>query len=400
MGIEDYSLDERLHQDKLLLVAANEAIAEKYQRGFAARPLTVFPAFSIDSAKQIASDQRFDVALFIYGPEFSLDDLKAFAYEPSLSTAQRVIVGGSEVLKELTAVRNLEVMPSESRIADVVLKIALLMRFQRAANESKRFENQIVAQNVQLRDLTTRFTRELKEACSIQQSILPHALPKSPYASFASAYLPMEAVGGDFYDVFNVDEDRVAMFVGDVTGHGLPAAFLGSMTKMSTYYAPKTSAKAMIEEMNRGLAKVMPDGRFVTGIVAIYNTRTGNLQLCRAGHPEPYLLRGAARELEIISVPGLPLGVLEDIEYAQYETEMQLGDKLLLVSDGLTETQNMGGELLGGKGAGEMFLNAPTGVSMAKIIEYILDRQQQFAEGRMIKDDVTLIGLERTKLSS
>ena len=397
MGIEDLTLDETLHQDKLLLVASSTETIERYTRGFAARPLTVFAADNLEALKQLTNTQLFDVALFICSPEFSPDDLGAFVNEPTLATAQRIVVGSGPILDAIGPARNVEVMPPESRLSDIVLKVALLMRLQRASNESRRFENQIVVQNVQLRDLTTRFTQELKEASSIQQTILPRSLPKSQLASFASAYLPMEAVGGDYYDIFKIDDDRVAIFVGDVTGHGLPAAFLGSMTKMATFYSPKNSAKAMIEEMNRGLSQVMPEGRFVTGIVAIYSTKTGHLQLCRAGHPEPYILRKSNGELQTINTPGLPLGVLEDMEYDQFETDLEVGDKLLLVTDGLTETQNMGGELLGGKGVGQLFLNAPAGVSMAKIIEYILAEQKKFAGGRSIKDDVTLVGIERSK---
>ena len=209
-------------------------------------------------------------------------------------------------------------------------------------------------------------------------------------------YIPLEAVGGDVYDIWQIRDDTYGLFIGDVTGHGLPAAFIGAMTKMVLAYAPKESPDIMLDEMNEGIVDHMPEGRFVTVAAAIYDSGTGALKVARGGHPEPYIWRKATGKVERISPRGMAIGIMKGMPYELFETNLEVGDKYLMITDGLIETEDMNGNMFGADGVGNCFESVAPQKNIAECIRSILERQREFSGGRILKDDDTLVGLERT----
>jgi serine phosphatase RsbU (regulator of sigma subunit) len=189
------------------------------------------------------------------------------------------------------------------------------------------------------------------------------------------------------------------MFIGDVTGHGLPAAFIGAMTKMALAYADKSSPETMFREMNDGMADLMPPGRFVTVAAALYNPETGGLKVARGGHPPPFVWRKETGEVEQILPKGMALGMLAGVSFELFETSLNPGDRFLLMTDGITETTDMNNEMLGIEGSAELFKKW-VHLPMDQNLDKILEEQFEFAGGRILKDDNTLIGLECVRLGA
>src|SRR4029079_8459183 len=135
------------------------------------------------------------------------------------------------------------------------------------------------------------------EARSIQLALLPTSLPKSSKFEIAASYQPLEEVGGDWYYARTEKSGQVSMVIADVTGHGLSAAFIGTMTKLAMTAADRENPAERLFHMNRLMAPQLPDGRFVTMPSVLYTPETGEVQAGRAGHPPALLLHTATNEV-------------------------------------------------------------------------------------------------------
>lgn len=396
MGIEDFSLeDSGEHADSILLVCQQDATRESIAAILRKRRYAVTECPSLDEARKEAGSKLFDCLVL---EESAMPDGLGKVYE-DLSADTRLGLMPTIIIHEkptsLPANRTtLVVISSPVSPAELLVKLSTMLRLRKIQAENAEFESQVAAQNAQLRDLTRRFRQELKEARSIQRAILPRSLPADKKCYFATTYIPLEAVAGDIFDVWGISESTYGLFIGDVTGHGLPAAFIAAMTKMALAYAPKHCPGAMLTEMAKGLHPLMPEGRFVTAAAAIYNTEDSTLAIARAGHPSPYIFRAGTKEVETITPRGLPLGILAESRYEVYTTHLESGDKLLLVTDGLTEASNMSGAMLGTQGLADFFAEAAPDLHIDACIRQILQLFNGFTEGRRIKDDNTLLGLE------
>ena len=247
---------------------------------------------------------------------------------------------------------------------------------------------------LRLRDLTGRFQNELKDARKIQFSILPKSLPQHDHAKLTATYIPFEAVGGDLYDLWKLDEHRLGLFIADVTGHGLAAAFLGAMTKMAMTYAPQTRPDEILKSVNDGLAALMPEGRFVTALMAIVDFSNDTLYCARAGHPPLYLWKHQEKKVEMLTPNGLPLGVMGGMDYQQIETQLEPGDKFVMVTDGITETIDMDGNILGNEGVVDGLSQVAADHDIIHCAAHMLEYQKEFSQGRIVKDDNTILGFE------
>jgi len=284
-------------------------------------------------------------------------------------------------------------MPYDPTI--LIVKTATQLRMRKIQSEQASIDAQLTAQNAQLRDLTNRYKHELAEARSIQQAIMPKKLPKHDNCIFAAKYLPLEAVGGDIFDLWQISDSLYGLFIGDVTGHGLPAAFIGAMTKMALAYAEKNTPSEMLEQMNNGVSELMPSGRFVTVAAAFYNPTDGKLMIARGGHPPPAIYRAATKTVELFEPKGLPLGIASGAKYVMEETFLELGDKFLLYTDGLPESANLSGEMVGIDGMAEFFRESASRLPVKDCFADLLAKRDEFCEGRLSKDDDTFVGIER-----
>lgn len=401
MGIADFNLETK-YADRILVLSKNTVLANDIGGILAKRSYRWIQAEDTASSSDLAKDELFDlivleVSLLELSPDKLLSRLRA---DPRLKTAPIIVVSEKpetidESLLSTHGKGDIVVVAAPLEPAQFLVKVATQLRMRKLKSEKADYDAKIAAQNAKLRDLTNRFQQELLEARSIQQAILPKELPKDPRCVFASSYEPLEAVGGDLYDIFTISDGVYGILIGDVTGHGLPAAFIGAMTKMGITFADKKSPGVMLSNINEAMADLMPQGRFVTVCAAIYDAATGKLMVARGGHPEPYVWRKETGAIEMLSPKGLPLGVLKEARYQVIETVLQPGDKFMMITDGLTETADMNGQMLGTEGIGKFFAELAAQSNIQDCLDALLRKQAAFTGGRILKDDNTLVGIER-----
>jgi sigma-B regulation protein RsbU (phosphoserine phosphatase) len=212
----------------------------------------------------------------------------------------------------------------------------------------------------------------------------------------AVSYQPLDEVGGDWYFANTTDSDRVSLHIADVSGHGLSAAFIGSMAKLAMTAAAKESPDQLLEAMNRLLAPQIPQGRFVTMGSALYDPATGRVLWSRAGHPPALLLRRATNEVARLLGEGFAVGFFEDSFYSLCEDRLEVGDALILFTDGVTEAQDLSGEAFGIDRLATALRATSADQSSADMLRVVLDAFDSFRGERLIRDDVTVVLLKRS----
>jgi sigma-B regulation protein RsbU (phosphoserine phosphatase) len=185
-----------------------------------------------------------------------------------------------------------------------------------------------------------RMAREMELARQVQQSVLPQRFPDIPGYGFAARYEAAHQVGGDFYDVIDLDEERFGVAVADVSDKGMPAALYMALTRslLLAQARREHSPRQVLVEVNRLLMEVSSSDMFVTVFYGVVDKRARRLVFARAGHDRPFLLRkGSCVDL---GGNGTALGVIESarLEIEEHEMELRRGDRLVLFTDGLTDT--------------------------------------------------------------
>jgi serine phosphatase RsbU (regulator of sigma subunit) len=194
-----------------------------------------------------------------------------------------------------------------------------------------------------------RLEQDLLLAEQIQKSFLPRQLPSVEGIEFVTEYKPAYSVGGDFYDIFWVNYDRIGLFIGDVSGKGVSAALL--MARISSDLRLAASAEPDPARVLALVNHIVLDRRqsdsFVTAIYATLDVKTFELTLANAGHPPPLIRRGSGEVERVDEGTGTAIGIFEETEYEQTRRVLQPGDTMLLCTDGLVEATSAGGEQFG-----------------------------------------------------
>lgn len=293
--------------------------------------------------------------------------------------------------RELSRIEILSDDMTPARIAGKIatqLRLTKLSGFDEGASQAEL--------TAALRDFHTKLSSELEEARSIQQSLLPRTLPSDERFELAVSYEPLEEVGGDW---FYVEEKNGFLwtFIADVTGHGLPAAFVGSMTKLAMHASEGKLPGDRLSSMNALLAGQIPDGRFVTVFCYRYDPRTGELLFARGGHPPGLLYRRDRKSVERLQGDGFAFGFFDEGVYEECATTIEKGEVVLVMTDALTEALNMDGAMFGIEGVERVLSLSPPEESAAELLTRLVSEFNRFRQGRRIKDDVTLIVLQRMK---
>lgn len=233
--------------------------------------------------------------------------------------------------------------------------------------------------------------KELEVARRMQLSILPGKFPASHHFSVEARYAPMTSVAGDFYDYVLAEDNRVALLIADVSGHGVPAAMIASMVKLaaSSQRLHAAHPAKFLAGMNDALFG-NTQGQFVTAAYVFLDAAAGELRYSAAGHPPMLLLRNS--EVREVSENGLMLAAFDFAKYAEIALPLQPGDRLLLYTDGLIEACDPTGEFFGkARLAGLLAQTASLPVHQAA--DAILKTVQNWSKTQ--EDDLTLILADR-----
>jgi sigma-B regulation protein RsbU (phosphoserine phosphatase) len=251
--------------------------------------------------------------------------------------------------------------------------------------------------NAALRDHNERFAREMRDAKKIQLALLPRDLPKDDRFEMGVVYKSLDDVGGDWYFIQKTPSNKWSVQIADATGHGLAAALTGSMTKLALSAAQKEAPHELLNVANRLMSPQMPEGRFVTIESYLYDPATGALQFARGGHPPGFLYKAASKEVQLLEGSGFAIGFFEDAEYSLIEAKLEVGDILIVTTDGTTEAQNRAGKFFGNDGVSAALKCITPEMSADGVVKHVIKQFEKFVDGRLLKDDVTVLALRRTQ---
>jgi serine phosphatase RsbU (regulator of sigma subunit)/predicted ester cyclase len=244
-----------------------------------------------------------------------------------------------------------------------------------------------------------RVEQDLRVARSIQQASLPKEVPELEGWRIAPYYQPAREVGGDFYDLFELEEGRVGVVVGDATGKGMPAALVvsaaSSMLRAVAQAFHSSSPGEVLSRVNETLVARIPPNVFVTCFYAILDPHRGSLRYANAGHTLPCCKRYDEDQADELRVRGMPLGLMPGMLYEEKQTILVPGDGVLLCTDGLVEAHNPQGEMFGTprlRGFLSERSEGGNGLSAA-----LMEELESFTgEGWEQEDDITLLTLKRS----
>jgi phosphoserine phosphatase RsbU/P len=183
--------------------------------------------------------------------------------------------------------------------------------------------------------------RDLDQAAEIQRSFLPRAAPAVFGLDLAGHNAPCRTVGGDYYDFFPYEHGRVGLVLGDVSGKGMPASLLmmGLQARVQVLIEEPKNLAEVMTRLNRITSANCPSNRFISLFFCILDGATGELTFCNAGHNPPLIVR-AGGAWEQLSGAGPVLGLLPSTEYREHRANLEMGDTLVIYSDGVTEAEN------------------------------------------------------------
>ena len=242
--------------------------------------------------------------------------------------------------------------------------------------------------------------KELITAKEIQQFILPQEFPPFPEISDKlDIYASMEAakdIGGDFYDFFRIDDDRIALVIADVCGKGIPAAlFMAvSRTMIRSLGLQNESAGECLTKANRLLASSSVEYMFVTMFYAIYNIKTGLVTYCNGGHNPPFLLRADGTAEELPMSENVIVGALKGIVFKENTLQLEHGDTLVMYTDGVTEALNPAKKEFGTMRL-DHILRGMAGKSCQQIVESVRAGITDFVGEAEQSDDITMLVVKR-----
>jgi sigma-B regulation protein RsbU (phosphoserine phosphatase) len=238
-----------------------------------------------------------------------------------------------------------------------------------------------------------RFEREFATAREVQVELLPTRFVQPAHFEVAAHSIPCRFVGGDFYDLLALEDGRAAIVLGDVAGKGISAALLASMAQgvIHAQFNSGLSLPEVLTSLNRVLVQKSDDNRFITLFCALIDPdRT--CSYINAGH-NPAILARADGKTELLATGSMLLGAFDFAEYHAQETKLEIGDVLVIFSDGVTEAVNTSNQMFGDQRL-EQLVKKNEGLSAKEIKDRIEQEVLAFTRGLPQGDDITLIALK------
>ena len=251
-----------------------------------------------------------------------------------------------------------------------------------------------------LRDAAERMEGELQAARRIQMGLLPMPVElfgRDERFAISALLEPARTVGGDFYDCFMLDADRLFFVVADVSGKGLPASLFMALSKTllkSAALRPPTDIGSILGRASAEIGRENPEALFVSLFAGIFDARTGKLEYCNAGHQPPYSKRPNDRVQRFELADGPPLCVLADHSYRTRYRSFAPNEWLCVLTDGVTEAMSSPGEMFGTKRLEAVLDTMTPDSTPEQIVTEVRDAVARFVDGADPSDDLTLLCLK------
>lgn len=246
-----------------------------------------------------------------------------------------------------------------------------------------------------------RLRSELEIASRIQTGFLPKSFEefcKMPNVKITARMKPAKEVGGDFYDIFRIDERRLCFLVADVSGKGVPAALFMTLAKthIKNYMMLDMPVAEVVELVNNRLNEDNEEELFVTVFVCVLDTDTGKLTFVNGGHNKPFISKEGKPFKQLDCKVDCAVGIMEDMPYREQSTELMPGDCFCLYTDGVPEAFDINGEMFSDQGTEDALNRHMEEAKEPEIfIERIYEEVEAFTRGAAQSDDITMVYLAR-----
>lgn len=262
--------------------------------------------------------------------------------------------------------------------------------------------NKNIRETLTTNAIKNRIETELNVAHDIQMGMLPNKdnTPTSKSLEIESYLQPAKEVGGDFFDIFRINEHSIAITIGDVSDKGVPAAMFMSIcvTTLRQLLKTKNNVSTTLCNLNNVLSERNPNMMFVTLFVAIFDEKTGKFSYGNAGHCQPCIIKANNTVTELIGLSGPAIGVMENIPYQEYEGKLDNDEYLFVYTDGVSEAQNSNKEFFEVKNILSVLKNE-TFKESKSVIDKMLSEVITFRETAPQSDDITMMSIKYKKLT-
>ena len=247
----------------------------------------------------------------------------------------------------------------------------------------------------ELYEKNMQIKRELEVANRVQQFIIPKTFDHISYPDVSGRYLPIDDIGGDYYDCYQLKDDNIGFLIADVTGHGIPAALVMSMSKMifSVYANNYSSTKDLLTKVNTEMRGLLLDTQYITSFYIIYDSNNKKIRFTNAGHNWALYYQADKKRVLALDTQGYFIGISDVASYEEKSLSVNTGDRLFLYTDGITEIKDSSGEDFGEKRLAT-FIKNNTKLKGDDFCDALLKEVQSFTSLKDRDDDIAFLNIE------
>jgi phosphoserine phosphatase RsbU/P len=297
-------------------------------------------------------------------------------------------------------------MPMKNKQSDIIGVFQLLNKKNHAFNEEDEsfiaalsIHASLAIENARLykqEQEKINMEKEMLAAGEVQKSLFPTKLPTVPGYEFAACNIPARTVSGDLYDFFTCTNDLIAFCLGDVSGKGLPASLLMANLQASlrNQQLLNLSAADCINRSNNILYANTSSDKFITLFYGLLDPENHEFHFVNAGHDFPYFFANGGTPIRL-NTEGIPIGIIENYPYRQDSMKFQIGDLLLVYSDGICEAMNPNHQPFGEERL-ENIVRDNRDLSPGELLDVIIKEVKLFTQHEPQMDDITLVAIRRS----
>ncbi len=290
---------------------------------------------------------------------------------------------------------SLEALATQAAIAITVVALSIPALRRDRRDFAERFQIERSRDREQ-----SRMRKELDSARQIQLSMLPRRDPQFPGLDISAASLPAAEVGGDYYEYFPLDDDRLVVVLADVAGHGVASGLLlsGVRSCLHLMKGQDQSAADIVSQLDQMVRDTTEKRMFITLAYALFDLKARQLVLASAGHPPPIILRNGVASIPMIESP--PLGTQLPHTFVERSIDLELGDRIVLYTDGLTEMTSDDGEMYGEDRLAARIARIAPEHNARAVREAVLTDVWNYKGNDEQMDDVTLVSIKLVEPTS
>lgn len=268
--------------------------------------------------------------------------------------------------------------------------VSLLVFFYEQIRDDSAQKISLVEKDIVIKNI---FDRQFEEAGQIQRAYIPKNEHQSGFIDIAGYYSPAMEIGGDYFDIFPLDEDRTGVIICDVSSKGIPAAMI--MVKFRTmirmiFDLNSYKPSRLFDFINKVISKEMSGHMFITSIYMVLDKKTSQIEYANAGHLPMTIFSARSKEVQTTRAIDLPIGISPDHVYRNHEGSVFPGDIIVLYTDGINEMENPGKEMYGRErfhSQIKKYAECPA----KEISEHLIRELFLFSKGSKQNDDIALV---------